>query len=650
MANLIGIDYYRLVTETGPGSWAQVYAKVPMNRNEFEKYGALWGVVRLRGLGDLVDKGIELINQIDELATSEEDKGHLLSIIETVEKQKGDAVFVWMYLDDGGFRRIKVGGSGMAQAVIYRSGKKVILKDKGRTGVVMGAIRTNDRLLLGVDGILETMEQSEILTTSNLMKKVGEIVKKIDEEESEARAGLVLDIKEMERQKAEESMKADLYDLATVEKEPIESEMKEEIGIQNTSGTKKVTANEVLVGEKVVGVGGIKQKIFQAQQNWRESLKKWKSGALLKREERKKQHRWILILGGAFLVILGISVGLGMIKAKRDKEMANYRSVFEPLEKKREEAEASFSLNPVGARELIRSIQAEIQLHKNDYPQKELQVKITDFEKKVEASWQKVSGEQKKTMEEFFDLSLVRAELKGTRIAYDGKTLEILDSDQGSVTAVSYPDKKASVVLGKGGSQEWKDISMNKNGVTVLMTSGLTGIVNGKKISNQFDAAVGEPIAVDSFGDAVYVLDKGNGEIWRYIVSSDGYGDRRRWLTVDLSNELKKAKDMAIDLDIWILEDNGKLSRLRRGKKENYGLTDTPADFSPTRVAVSDSTNKIALMDPAKSRVVIFDKESGAFVKQILVEGGDKANDLVWLDEGTLVVLANGKLWKLGVN
>lgn len=651
MANLIGIDYYRLVTETGPDSWAQVYAKVPMNRNEFEKNGALWGVMRIRGEGELVDKGIEVINEIDKLASNDESKGHLLSIIEAVEKVKGDGVFVWMYLDDGGFRRIKVGGTGMAQAIIYRGGKKVILKDKGRTGVVVGAIRTGDRLLLGVDGILEKMEQGEILTTNNLMKKVGDVVKKLDEETGEAKAGLVLEIKEMEKVRMSEAKEALLIDDKSETGESIETEMKEEMGIQKPSiSEEKRTIDEPLVGPRVVGAVGIKQKILQAQLNWRESLKKWRGGALLKREERKKRHRWILLLGAVFLVVLGLSVGAGMVKAVKDKQMASYRAVFEPLEKKRQEAEASYSLNPVGARELIRSIQTEIQLHKNEFPQKEMQARIAEFEKQVDASWQKVSGEQKKTMDEFFDLSLVRAELKGTRMSFDGKTLEVLDSDQGSVTAVTYPDKKATVVLGKGGSQEWKDVAMNKNGVTVLSSTGLTGIVGGSKITNQFDAAVGGPIAIDSFGDGLYVLDKGNGEIWRYVVSATAYGDRRRWLTVDLSKEIKSASDIAIDLDIWVLEDGGKLARLRRGKKENFSLTDVPADFTPVRVAVSDGTSKIALLDPAKSRIVIFDKESGAFVKQIVVDGGDKANDLVWIDETTLMVLSNGKLWKLGVN
>ncbi|MBI1872143.1 hypothetical protein HYS10_01855 [Candidatus Collierbacteria bacterium] len=66
--NLLSIEYYRTVDESGEGSWFEVYAKVPFNKGELASFGGIFGALRLSGKGDLSNVGANLINEIDKYA------------------------------------------------------------------------------------------------------------------------------------------------------------------------------------------------------------------------------------------------------------------------------------------------------------------------------------------------------------------------------------------------------------------------------------------------------------------------------------------------------------------------------------------------------------------------------------------------------
>ena len=46
MGNLLGIDFFRVVGESVQNEWSQVYAKIPFEKEELDKKGALFVVIR----------------------------------------------------------------------------------------------------------------------------------------------------------------------------------------------------------------------------------------------------------------------------------------------------------------------------------------------------------------------------------------------------------------------------------------------------------------------------------------------------------------------------------------------------------------------------------------------------------------------------
>jgi hypothetical protein len=113
--------------------------------------------------------------------------------------------------------------------------------------------------------------------------------------------------------------------------------------------------------------------------------------------------------------------------------------------------------------------------------------------------------------------------------------------------------------------------------------------------------------------------------------------------------DFSKSLDLAIDADIWVLSSQGEVIKFRRGNAEKFKLSDSPADFDPSKIAANDGFVYLALLDSRKSRVVLFDKKTGGYVKQLSNNDLSRALDLVYIDSKTLVVLIDGKLYRLPI-
>jgi len=630
MANILGIDYYRVVSETGEGEWSQVYVKTAFDKEELGRFGSIFGVVKLSGKGDLVTKGMNLIGEIDKWCEEASHKGDVAGLLALLTKKLATGAFVWIYMDDSGGRRIKTGalpGNGVA---IVRGGQRVWLFENGDGRVVTGEVKDRDKVFFGSKEAVDLIdtEQGETKEAEELTEKVTAEMMKLS---AGARAALILLIKPMTQE---------------IEKEEVVPEVKLEDKIKEAVLQKiEERQGETLVSDRVVGATGVAGKIAEAKMSWKDFVTNWQTAKSLRSDESvQKRHRLFLFIGAVFLVVLGVSVGLGLIKARKDRAEAVFAAVYEPLEKKRSDAEALYNLNPVGARDLLRSVKQDLATQKGQFAKTPYEGRMTDLEKAVEQSWVKVSGDQKSNLDLFFNLGLVRDQMKGDRLTFTGKDFLVLDSTSGVVARISYPDKKQEVILGKGEGQNWLDVA-GYNGNNVLLTkTGMTAILSGTRSDQKFDAAVVEPIAVDVFPGAAYVLDKGASEIWRFGLSGGLINERRRWWLPGVEADVRGATDMAIDTDIWVGLSNGKILRFRRGQFEKFNLSDVPENFSVKRLAVSNDVALVAVLDSDKERIVLFNKDTGAYVKQIMADGLAEATDLVWVSDHELMILSGDKL------
>lgn len=614
------MEYYRVLFIPDGSGWGQAYARPVWDRDAINRNGALFGVV-FTSQGKIGVDEVEVLRKIDELAEDESKKGDLVSVLRELGEIKMEGVFCWMLLDESGGRKVKIGGIGRVGLGMIRNGSYHRLLDDGSGQVMVGSLRSGDVLVMGNKSWMEEMKWEEKVKITDW----GSLCQEASGNQEKLVAGLVMSVGEEVDQTVE--LVGQLSQQRVGESPPT----------PEASEGRSSKESERLAGNKIVGAV-----------TWKDRLKQIKMPSLLPSEGDRKK-KMVLMAGSVFLVIFLISVTIGSFKVVGEKKMAKIEAIFGPLEKKRLEAENIYSLNMIGAREILRLAKDELSSKTDGVVDKEILAKKEEYMKRWQATWDKVAGEQKSILELFFNLGLVRSELMGEKIASDGKSLWVVDKKLGVVVKLGISDKKAEVIMGKGEDGGWLDVAAAGNRVIVVGSKGISGIVEGKKVSGEYDGSVKEVVAGDVFGESIYLLDKGSSEIWKYVVSSSSIGDRRRWLTAGLIAKLEDGLDLTIDADIWVLRSGGQVDRFRRGNKEVFRLSDVPEGFSPTKVAVSDSSMMIALLDSSRNRVVLFDKKTGGYAKQLTNNDLGRAIDIVWIDPKTLMVLIEGKLYRLPV-
>lgn len=601
--------------------WAQVYVRNSYDREVVGRCGSLFGVLFTKGVGT-GDREVEVFRKIEEISSDEANRGNLILVLNLLKSSRMSGVFAWVVLENDE-RKVKIGGVGEVAISMIRGKSVYKLLENGGDQVMSGMLKDGDRLLLGMSAWIGGEDWAE-------------------KKEDFDWGGY-----SMEANKKEDSLVAGMVMVvgALGESEVVERTQE----IENSS-IKTEDKQEELVGDRVVGGRGWLGNLKKVQHSWRDLLKLRESQPRLVDGESSKKKKRILAVGMVFLGLLAVSVVFGLIKNQKEVKEARIKAIFEPLEQKRREADAIYGLNPVGARDLLRSVKEELEARTNGLVEKEILAKKEGFLVEWQKTWEKVAGEQKSSLELFFNLGLVRSELVGERVAFDGKYLSVLDGKLGLVVKLSVDDKKAEVVMGRGEGKNYVDVASGKNLVVgVGQSSGISALfANGQKEA-VYDGSVKEVVAGDIFGENLYLLDKGSSEIWKYVLAGSDVSDRRRWLSPGVIFDFSGSLDLAIDADIWVLSAGGEVAKFRRGSIEKFKLKDKPENFEPSRLAANDGSVYLALLDTKNSRVVLFDKKSGGYAKQLSNNDLSKASDLVFIDPKVLVVLIDGKLYRLPI-
>jgi len=637
MSNLIGIDFFRLVSDSSIDDWAQVYARVPFDEQEVEKKGALFGAVRLKGGEELVSRGTEIFSWLDEHFNKIEKGGDLRLLMEELEKKDEglEAVWLWVSLEEGK-RVMRVMGVGDGRVDILREGNRVELITKDRLGqVIKGELREGDRLMMGVGGVVDL--KKEMIGEEEKLEKVTEELKsKIDESSNGAMAGLLLEVGGMKKEKGEEVLEVRKEEEKKEEKK-IEEEVGEEVGEEKK--------------EEEVEVGGVVEKAGVKIEEEGKTKKRgsWRGRNVgVKVKQKGGNEKKFLYLGGVFLVLFLISVGVGTVKIRQKKEEEVWLAVVEPWEKKEEEALALVEVNPVGARELLKGVMKEIGEKDGSYVDSRYEDDFEELKIRLEESWQKVSGESEVKTTVLTSLELLRSGLKGERLVrLDDEKILVLDGNSGVVVEVVLEDKGMDVVLGKGEDKGWKDVAGDEDTIVVLGKDGLGYEIGGSEGELEFDGSVLGAIGVEMFAGSAYVLDGEAEEIWKFVVSGSELEERRRWLVAGEELGLSGVVDMDIDGDIWVLSSGGEVGRFRRGYEEVYALNGGPEDVNGDAVAVSLEGDKLVILDKKNSRIVEFNKETGEYVQQLVGEKIGKMDDVMITSDDQLLGLGEGELFYL---
>jgi hypothetical protein len=126
---------------------------------------------------------------------------------------------------------------------------------------------------------------------------------------------------------------------------------------------------------------------------------------------------------------------------------------------------------------------------------------------------------------------------------------------------------------------------------------------------------------ISSYNGNFYLLDRGTGRILRYRPSEDGYSNPPEdYLEGDVTLDLSRAVDMAIDGNIWVLYRDGTVQTFLQGLQQAFELQPPPNGplTRPESIYVGSAAGtaqSFFISDSGDGRIVEYDKE-GNYLRQ----------------------------------
>lgn len=351
-----------------------------------------------------------------------------------------------------------------------------------------------------------------------------------------------------------------------------------------------------------------------------------------------------LITVGLLFVIFIWSVVLGYQRRVSSTAMNKIKLANELVSQKLASAEEVAFLNMGRALVLISESKDVVSGLKKEVGTKNNE--IANLEKMIETTENKILKKDSLKFIEFYDLTVDDKDASGSKIYLDEENSYILDNKRGAAYQFSLEKKSFKKTI----AQEIKSAELiagfGDEIFFYVRNSGVYRIDSEKKISKiiENDSEWGEIKDVYLFNGNIYLLDKGQNEVWKYPRGADTYGNKNAYFESGQAINFSSINSLAIDGSVYI-GGSSVIVKYTSGLRDAFS-TDLP-DKQPNfdKIYTSRNIEKIYLWDKKKGTVYVLGK-TGEYIEQIYSEILSKGNDfIVYKDE--VYILAGSKIYKV---
>ncbi len=500
---------------------------------------------------------------------------------------------------------------GEMAVYLKRQGALSSISALGATGqLISGFLQDGDKLLLATASLTsflgEDLSETLDLGTVEFEEEVSfKIAAK--EAENENLAGLVIEIAE------------DEVAIPTLS-ETVEDEV--------AAGTAALTKEPFKAG---LVLGGLLNKILPQGFNYVRSI-------------FPKKGRTRLVLGVILIVIILMGVGFKYKSSKDAQRMLTFNQVLQGARDNFSSAQGLQGLNPQEAKSKLDSAKAGISKALSLNPKNKDALDLKNQIQLSEASiLQQFSAVD---FPLFLDLDLIKKNFHADKMSLNSGKVLILDP--GTKTLISLDIAKKNNQILAGSDQLGDAVAASVNGGLAFVYSKDKGVVridvtNQKLVTvAKKDADLGAIADIYAFAGNVYLLDSANQKIWKYLPTSEGYSDKREYLSKDVKADFSNSLRVQIESSIYVLKKGGEILRFTKGNKDNFSLGGLDKGVKdPKSFFVSSDTDNLYLLDSGNSRLLTLTK-TGQFKSQYQGDKFSQATDLVVDETGKKVYLLEG--------
>ncbi len=153
-----------------------------------------------------------------------------------------------------------------------------------------------------------------------------------------------------------------------------------------------------------------------------------------------------------------------------------------------------------------------------------------------------------------------------------------------------------------------------------------------------------------TYNSNIYFLSPAKGEITKYFLNNEENISGFDWLDSRTEKTPLKGRSMAIDGDIWILNDDFKIDRYYQGLfKKSLNINIFPLLENPTRLFASPNIPHLYILEPSNKRIIVMTKH-GEIVKQYRSDEFNNLLDVTVSKDEKEIYLLNGlKVYRIKI-
>ncbi len=581
------ITFAKIVANPSKYSWSQVYNS-----------GKLFAVLSLETQEEVKEKdylnvlGKEILDTLEQEYYTLETKdleSIEKAVLQTSEKITGDVTCSFV---------VAAFVNNILYVYILGNGK-IVLKRDGNLGNLLESSDQKPNSLKKASGflqdsdvvILQTKQFSNIISISTLSEFLDNLPP------SEAAENIAPLVHEKEEAGAASIIIA--YKTPIKEAEPVITQDKED----------EISSNENVKEEKSPFYASSidnKESIFNKVKSLFSKFR------FTTRPDLNHPRKVILTIVLVILVVFAGSVFFAVKKQQDTKTLALFNSIYPQASKKFSEGQGLLDLNQNLARDSFTEAKNILGGAKDKFPKNSAQEKqISQLLAKINSSLQSTSG-------------IKSSDAKQVDVSVNSMLLAETKND---ASYFAYDDKN---IYGLTSSAVF---SLDKDG-------------SNKKTIIKNDDLWQQGIAVSSYNGNVYVLDKKQNQILKFVAADSGFSQTNYFK--DASPDFSNAVSMAIDSSVYVLSSNGNVGKFTKGKSDSFSVTALETKLSsPKRIFTTADLDNIYILDNGNSRIVVLDK-NGAYKSQYQANVIKNADDFdVSEKDKKAYVLSSGKVYEI---
>jgi hypothetical protein len=370
----------------------------------------------------------------------------------------------------------------------------------------------------------------------------------------------------------------------------------------------------------------------------------------IKLQSEKAGRKKILTVAALAVVgfILVWNVILGNQRRENQNRTKKVEATRELVMKKLDEAEESAFISLPRSIALITEAKEEVERLKKELgANKESEIK--EIENLIANKENQLTKKENRSYEEFYDLALDNKEAKGSRFYLDNDSVVILDRENAviydlSLTKKSLTKKNYSLIKSATLAALYGD-----NIFFLVPDEGIYKIVEEtkpKKIIEK-DKDWGKIADMWIYNGNIYLLDKENNDIHKYLVAEDGYSGIRSYFGDGEAVDMGMTNSIAIDSSVFV-GFSGDIKKFTAGVRDEFTTSYPEEGVSLNKVFTNNDLDRVYGWDKAAGAVYALTKK-GAYQKQISSIILKKADDIV-VYKDAIYALVNAKIFKVDVD